>query len=41
MVHWAPLGLGVQHIVDGVQLGLEVLSVQVALLFHLLHGLAA
>ena len=31
--------LGVQHVVDGIQLGLEVLSIQVALLLHLLDCL--
>ena len=32
--------LGIEHVMDGIQLSLDVLCIQIALLLHLLEGLA-
>ena len=37
--HQSVPSLGVEHVMDGIQLRFQVLGVQVALLLHLLHGL--
>ena len=37
--HQSVLSLGVEDVMDGIQLRFQVLGVQVALLLHLLHGL--